>query len=191
MRSSRRVPESRFPLSPETRTALFLGAVALLTCLAVWLVSSAIVWTEESRIFGILWVAGFGFLFFDVAFLFILSVLRPFLKETALKGAFVKEFPKTAIVYPVRNESHGLFERIEYSFSGNKLPNTDLWILSDSSAEFEPYEREIVQRLQASHPERIFYRRRKFPLNVNREISRSFWGNTPSTSIFMFATLTG
>ena len=164
MRSSLAIPKGRFPLSPETRTALFLGAVALLTYLAVWLVSSAIVWTEESRIFGILWVAGFGFLFFDVAFLFSLSVLRPFLKETALKGAYIKEFPKTAIVYPVRNESHGLFERIEYSFSGNKLSNVDLWILSDSSAEFEPYEREIVQKLLANHPDRVFYRRREAPV---------------------------
>jgi len=164
VRSLRAIPGDRFPLSPETRTALFLGAVTLLTFIAVRLVSSAIVWTEESRMFGILWVAGFGFLFFGVAFLFSLSVLRPFLKETALKGAYIKEFPKTAIVYPVRNESHGLFERIEYSFSGNKLPNTDLWILSDSSAEFEPYEREIVAKLSASHPDRIFYRRREAPV---------------------------
>jgi hypothetical protein len=164
----RAIPTGRFPLSPEGRTALFLGAVALLTGLAVWLVSSAIVWTEESRLFGILWVAGFGFLFFNVAFLFILSVLRPFLKETALKGSFVKEFPKTAIVYPVRNESHGLFERIEYSFSGNKLPDTDLWILSDSSEEFESFEREIVERLQAIYPGRIFYR-------IQRSVSGSLF----------------
>ena len=135
MRSFSTVWGGRFPLKPEARTALFLGAVALLTFLAVGLVSSSIVWTEESLLFGVLWVAGFGFLFFNVAFLFSLSVLRPFLRETALKECFIKEFPKTAIVYPVRNESHGLFERIEYSFSGNKLPHTDLWVLSDSSAD--------------------------------------------------------
>lgn len=168
-----------FPLGPKTRTALFLGAITLLTVLAVWLVSSAIVWTEESRWFGLLWVAGFGFLFFNVAFLFLLSVIRPFLREPVLKEAFIKEFPKTAIVYPVRNESHGLFERIEYSFSGNKLPNTDLWVLSDSLAEFEPYEREIARKLTANYPGRIFYRRREAPLERKQGNIAEFLGSHP------------
>ncbi len=179
MKSFPAIPTGRFPLSPEARTALFLGAVALLTFLAVRLVSSAIVWTEESRWFGILWIAGFGFLFFNVAFLFALSVLRPFLKDTALKGSYVKEYPKTAIVYPIRNESHGLFERIEYSFSGNMLSNTDLWILSDSSAEFERFEREIVQRLQTSHPDRVFYRRREAPVERKQGNIAEFLGSHP------------
>ena len=179
MRSFQAIPRGRFPFSPQVRTALFLGAVALQTFLAVRLVSSAIVWTEESRWFGILWIAGFGFLFFDVAFLFTLSVLRPFLKDAALKGSFVKEFPKTAIVYPVRNESHGLFERIEYSFSGNKLSNTDLWILSDSSVEFEPFEREIVRRLQTSHPGSVFYRRRESPVERKQGNIAEFLGSHP------------
>jgi len=151
-------------MSSRGRTILFLGVVAVMTLAGVGLVSSTLVMTPETFMISAVWLAGFGFLFFNVSYLFVLSMVRPFLKVPLLKETYVKEFPKIALVYPVRNETHGLFERTHYSFSGNKLPRTDLWILSDSSAEHEPYEREVVDRLSIEHTGHIYYRRRAKPV---------------------------
>ncbi|MCB9800466.1 MAG: glycosyltransferase, partial [Candidatus Omnitrophica bacterium] len=104
---------------------------------------------------------------------------HPFLKNPVLEEAYVKNYPKTAMVYPIRNETHGLFERIHYSFSGNKLPQTDLWILSDSSEEFEPYEKELVRRLEQYHSGHVFYRRRKNPSERKQGNIAEFLGAHP------------
>lgn len=149
---------------PAKRTALFLGVAALLTFSVVWLVSSTVVFTEETLLWSLVWILGFGFLFFNVAYLFLISLVYPFLKTPLLKEAFVKHFPRVALVYPIRNEPYGMSERIHYSFSGNKLPNTDLWILSDSTEDFVPHENELVRKLEALHPGRVFYRRRRNPV---------------------------
>ena len=137
----------------------------VITVAAVRLVLSTLVITRETQLVSFLWVAGFGFLFFNVAYQFILCLCHLLIKKLpVLKEAYVDHFPRVALVYPVRNETHGLFERVGYSFSRNKLPNVDLWILSDSAEGFEQYEREVVERLQRQHPGRVFYRRRKEPV---------------------------
>ena len=148
----------------EKRTALFLGTVALMTLAAVGLVSSTMVMTEETFVLSLAWIFGFGFLFFNVAYLFLVSAVHPFLQTPILKEDYVKHFPKVALVYPVRNEPYGMSERIDYSFSGNKFHNVDLWILSDSSEDFVPYENNLVAKLERLHPGRVFYRRRPNPI---------------------------
>lgn len=160
--------ESRFYLNdwltPEKRTALFLGCILALTVLITSLVGSTLIITPETLVPSFAWLAGFGFLSFNVAYLFLLSLSQPLIRMPVLKEAYVRQFPKIAMVYPVRNEQHGMSERIHYSFSGNKLPNTDLWILSDSSEEFIPYENNLVKKLEGLHPGRVFYRRREHPV---------------------------
>jgi membrane glycosyltransferase len=150
-------------LNPGQRTALFLSAVTVMTLAAVYLVSSTLVITQETLFLSFLWVFGFGFLFFNIAYLFCLSLLPPFIRPPVLDESHVKYFPRVALVYPIRNERYGMSERIHYSFSGNKLTNIDLWILSDSTEEFIPYEANLVQRLKRLHPGRVFYRRRLNP----------------------------
>ena len=160
-----RKPGIKGGLTPQTRTILFLGGCVLITVAAVRLVLSTLVITRETQLVSFLWVAGFGFLFFNVAYQFILCLCHLLIRKLpVLKEAYVDHFPRVALVYPVRNETHGLFERVGYSFSRNKLPNVDLWILSDSAEGFERYEREVVERLQRQHPGRVFYRRRKEPV---------------------------
>ncbi len=160
-----RKPGIKGGLTPRTRTILFLGGCVLITVAAVRLVLSTLVITRETQLVSFLWVAGFGFLFFNVAYQFILCLCHLLIRKLpVLKEAYVDHFPRVALVYPVRNETHGLFERTGYSFSRNKLPNVDLWILSDSAEGFERYEREVVERLQRQHPGRVFYRRRKEPV---------------------------
>lgn len=151
-------------LNPDRRTKVFLGGVLGLTLFAVYEVSSTLVIIPETFVFSMLWVAGFGFLFFNVAYLFLLSIAHFFIREPVLNEVEITHCPKTALVYPVRNENHGLLERISYSFSGNNLLNTDLWILSDSSEEFIEYEKELLRNLQARYPGKVFYRRREVPI---------------------------
>ncbi|MDA9101392.1 glycosyltransferase, partial [Omnitrophica bacterium] len=146
------------------RTRIFLSSILLITLAAVCLVSSTLIVTAESFWISMAWIAGFGFLFLNVAFLFVMSVIRLFLKFPVLQEVYVKQFPKIALAYPIRNETHGLFERIHYSISGNKLPRTDLWILSDSSEEFEARERDLVAKLEQHHDGHVFYRRRELPV---------------------------
>lgn len=150
-------------LTPEKRTWVLLGSVTALTLIVTCLIASTMVITSETRVYSCLWIFGFGFLFWNVAYLFLLSLVQPFIKEPVLKETYVKSFPKIAMLYPIRNEAHGMSERIHYSFQGNKLPNTDLWILSDSTKDFIPYEKNLVTKLERLHPGRVFYRRRESP----------------------------
>lgn len=151
-------------LDSVKRAKLFLGLTLCLALIATGLVTSRVVFTQETWIFSVLWIFGFGFLIFNVTYLFLLSLAQPFIKAPILKEAYVKWIPRIALVYPVCNETHGLFERIHYSFSGNKLSNTDLWILSDSSEKFVSEEKNLIEKLELLHPERVFYRRRESPV---------------------------
>ena len=155
----------RFTINdPNKRTVIFLSAVFLLTFAGTLLVSSAIVMTEETFVLSFIWILGFGFLFLNVSYLFLTSLVHPFLKVPILKEAFVKHFPKVALVYPIRNEPYGMLERIHYSFSGNQLSHVDLWILSDSTDDFLSYENDLARELERLHPGRVYYRRRRDPV---------------------------
>lgn len=151
-------------LDPEKRAALFLGAIFTITCTAVLLLGRELILTKETLFLSLAWLAGFGFLFLNVAYLFVLSISHLFLKTSLLKEAYIKIFPKIALVYPVRNEKHGLYERINFSLEGNKLPNLDLWILSDSDSAYEAEEQKLVSRLREKYADRVHYRRREVPV---------------------------
>ncbi len=147
----------------DHRAELFLISILLITLFATQQVASALIVTDESLVLSVLWISGFAFLFANVAYLIVISILHLLLKKNYLPETYVKEFPKVAIVYPVRNETVGLYERINYSLSGNLLPCFDLWILSDSNASHEPYEMELVQKLKDKYGARVSYRRRVNP----------------------------
>src|SRR3989338_5735001 len=145
---------------------LFLIIAAVITVAASFLVASTMILTRESLFTSTLWLAGFTFLFFNVSYLFLLSIARPFIEEPILSECHIEEFPKTALVYPIRNEDHGLYERMDYSISGNRVPNLNLWILSDSDASYEPAELELAKCLENKYTHRVYYRRRLKPFEI-------------------------
>ncbi len=115
--------------------------------------------------------------FFPYVWAFVFSVLSvniSILAVQAFFGFFVKapDFPKVdrtsvesvhvALLYCIKNENFGLRERIQYTLSGNALPNLHLWILSDSSENFETAEGKLIHELQSSYSD-VFYRRRAVP----------------------------
>ncbi len=161
------------------RTQVFLLAAFFITLMVTVAVASTVIYTRETFWVSTLWIFGFSFLFFNVALILLQMIVRPFSKTPILEETFVGDFPKTALVYPVRNEYHGLFERINYSLSGNILPNLDLWILSDSSADFELFEQRIVEQLKAKYPGRVYYRRREAPVERKQGNISEFVSNHP------------
>ena len=158
---------------------LFLIVAGVITVAASLLIASTMILTRESLFPSALWLAGFTFLFFNVSYLFLLSIARPFIEEPIFSECHIEEFPKTALVYPIRNEDHGLYERMDYSLSGNRVPNLNLWILSDSDASYEPAELELVERLKSKYPNRVYYRRRVKPVERKQGNIKEFLTSHP------------
>lgn len=145
------------------KTLLFFSSLLGLTALGVFLVGREILFGEE-EILPWVWLGGFAFLFFNVAYLFVISVFSLFLEKEDLLETYVQEFPRTALCYFLRNEdTELLYQRMEWSFQGNRLPNLDFWILSDSDAGFEVEELGLRDRLRQKYGNRVHYRRREVP----------------------------
>jgi len=142
---------------------VYVGLMFVLTGTAVWLCTkSRLVEAEIGYVF--VWLFCFGFLTFNVSYIFIVSLYSAFLKPQIFKEIDIKNIPKSAIVYTVRNESIGLYERMEYSFANNDHRNVDLVLLSDSSPEYYPYEEEVIKKLKDRFGfERVKYLPRKVP----------------------------
>jgi membrane glycosyltransferase len=111
-----------------------------------------------------LWVAGFSFLIFNVLYMFLTSVFYLAAKHRVLPESYVPYIPKTAIVYPLKNESAAVLERIAYTFANNRLPDVDLWVLSDSDPGYLAGEEQMVMELKKRFGEhKIRYRHRPVP----------------------------
>ncbi|MDP2643559.1 MAG: glycosyltransferase [Desulfobacterales bacterium] len=151
-------------MKTEQKTCLFLTSVLSFTLAVSGVILTTIIFTKATALLSWLWILGFTFLFFNVSYLFHLSVAYFFIKPHTLHEMFVKKIPKVAIVYPVRNEDHGLYERIDYSLGNNLLPQLDLLILSDSDQGYESKEMDLVMRLKEKYGERVHYRRRPLPV---------------------------
>ena len=158
---------------------LFISLVLAATLITTFFVWRSLIVTDETFLISLIWLSGFVFLFFNVIYVFFLSLMSLFPKAPKLCEVFFRSFPKTALLYPVRNETHGLLERMDYSLSGNKLPGLDLWILSDSDAGYEAFELGIYRRLFEKYPGRVFYRRREVPLERKQGNIQEFLKNHP------------
>jgi len=144
----------------DLKTLLFFSSLLSLTVTGTMIVGSGILFGEE-EILPWIWLAGFALLFFNVSYLFVISVFSVLLKKKVLPEVYVQEFPKTAFCYFIRHEDTDLlYQRMDWSFQGNRIPNLDFWILSDSDSEFEAEELRLVNRLHKKYGNRLHYRRR-------------------------------
>lgn len=143
----------------------------------IWVLDQITAYQSSLVLVG--WIAGFSFLFLNVIYLFLLSLIFLFVRPRHLEEIYVERFPRTAVCYFIRNEKDGLFERMFYSFDGNKLPGVDFWILSDSEAGFESGELELKSRLEASLKRTVFYRRRHAPIERKQGNMRDFLESHP------------
>ncbi|MBN2453107.1 MAG: hypothetical protein JXB40_02440 [Candidatus Omnitrophica bacterium] len=110
--------------------------------------------------------------YFGNAWSFLHMLYYPFVKLKPFKEVFLQEMPATAIVYFIRKESAGLYERMEYSFANNFLPNVDLWIASGQAAqEYIDYEMSVIARLKEQFGDnRVFRLHSENPNDKKREM---------------------
>ncbi|MFC2140375.1 glycosyltransferase family 2 protein [Candidatus Auribacterota bacterium] len=145
---------------------LFIATSLGLTFFTTYLVYGMIVFEKGNLIFPILWVSGFSVLTFNVCLtltqvIFYLLTVPKILPEVSLSP---DQNPTTAVLYPVKDEDFGLYERMKYTISNNKAKNVIFWVLSDSSKTVD-YERKVVRELQNDFGKNIIqYRRRKDPI---------------------------
>ena len=112
-------------------------------------------------------------LLFNNAWMLWHSVYYFFLREGVVFAEQpLARIPKTAIVFFVRKESTGLFERLEYSYRNNFLPNVHLWIVSGEAPErYIDYERDVLGRLRKIFGERrVRWLHSDDPANKKREM---------------------
>lgn len=147
-----------------THPYLYISLIIGLSFIALYNCAIDVFAAREDFIFSILWLAGFFILVLNVAYIFACSLYSVVIKPDILKEANIAEVPKAAILYTIRNEEFGLYERIEYTFKNNYLENVDLWFLSDSDSEYIEYEQGVIQKLKEKFGEaKIKYRNRKVP----------------------------
>lgn len=143
---------------------VYIGLMVANTVFLVWVCKNSSL-SEANPNYMFIWLACFGFLTFNINYVFVASIYSMFLKPEILPEVNVKYIPKTAIIYTVRNESTGIFERIDYSLSHNDYRNVDFYLLSDSDESNYAYEENVVTRLR----EKFGFDRIKY---VPRKIAR-------------------
>ena len=146
------------------RPIIFLGTLFVLTFAAGYLMAGMLVFDESTWLYSAFWLFCFVLLIFNVNYMLVNSFFRLWVKNEPCPELDLKDFPKTAILYPVKNETFGLYERLRYSLSSNEKLSFDVWVLSDSSDENSlEYEKEVVNELRKDFAGRaIFYRHRPY-----------------------------
>lgn len=163
----------------NAKSILFLSSLIFLTALGVFLVGRELL-IQEGEIFPWLWLLGFAFLYMNIVYLFLISIASLFIKNRNFPEIYIKYFPKTALCYFLRNEDTRLvYERMDSTLLGNRLPNLDFWILSDSDPEHESHELELLGRLRNKYGNRIYYRRRHEPYERKQGNIREFVESHP------------
>jgi len=111
-------------------------------------------------------------LFFNNAWMLMHAVYYPFCRPKPFSEVTLDKIPKTAIIYFIRKESSGLFERLKYSFENNFIPNVDLWIVSgEGEQKYIDYEWDVIKRLRKVFGEdRVLRMHSDDPKNKKREM---------------------
>ncbi len=148
-----------------TRGYLFVFTAFILTFIITYIMAGMIVFEEGNILFPLLWLMGFCVLVFNVCLALTQAVFYFFSSEMILPEAKPEGNPMTAVVYPVKDETFGLYERIKYTIENNIEENVHYWILSDSKGPALEYEEDITGRLCKDFPEiPIKYRNRPDPV---------------------------
>ncbi len=161
------------------RRLLFFSAVFVSTCIATWVLAD-ILWRGAMEPMEYLMLFVFFPLFFMVVcgffqslagFIILLNKKPSLTQEAPLQS--LEELPPTAIVFPIFNEDvSDVFSRLEAIYhslrENGTLSKFDFFVLSDSSSSEKWIEEEmewiaLCKKINAFG--KIFYRKRKLPIN--------------------------
>ncbi len=142
----------------------YIGFIFFITFFITYICANFIVFEIGNLLFPIVWLIGFSVLIFNVAYNLVCSLYYLITKPYILKEATLEAIPSCAIVYPIRNEAVGLYERMEYTLVNNNLPNVKFCFLSDSDPEYFEYESDVVAKLRNKFSkEKVYYWHRAKP----------------------------
>lgn len=147
------------------RAYFFIIIVCLLTFILAYVMATSMLFEKGNRLFPLLWLLGYVVLIFNVCLIFTQTLFYVFSKEMLLPEVEITVNPMTAVVYPVKDETFGLSERIRYTIEKNREKNVHFWILSDSQNPVVlEYERDVFTRLQNDFADVVIeYRNRRNP----------------------------
>lgn len=147
-----------------SRPFVFFSTALVLFGLIIFICFRFIVWETGNILFPLLWLLCFAMLVFDVIHNALCAAFHLFTKQERLLSVQLDTLPSCAIVYPIRNEAVGLYERMAYTLRNNNFEAARLCFLSDSSPEFFRYESDVVRRLRDEFgKEKIYYWHRHDP----------------------------
>ena len=150
----------------QQNSAGYLSLILGLTALIAYLMAGMIDYSAGNFLYSVFWLACFCFFTFNIAYMLVTSFFYLFVKTPFFPESSLSRFPSTAVIYPVKNEGEGLYERMRYSLLSSKDSEFDCWLLSDSDRkEILEYERDVIKKLQIEFGvESIRYRRREKPV---------------------------
>ena len=144
---------------------LFVFTAFLLTFVITYVMAGMVVLERGNIVFPLLWLMGFCVLIFNVCLVLTQAIFYVFSREMILPEVRPAVNPMTAVVYPVKDETFGLYERIKYTIEKNKAENVNFWILSDSKGETLEYEKDVFSRLKRDFNDVVIgYRNRQNPV---------------------------
>lgn len=116
------------------------------------LLAGMLQWQASTSALAAAWIAGFFFVALNLCYLVVVCVYAAFTRQHYLKEIRPAGPVRVAILYVVKNEAGNLAQRMSDTFSGNRDPSTDLWLISNSDMPaILDVEQTIVRRLRDQH----------------------------------------
>ena len=170
-RSASSLPRIGMRICDEPATSWACGAFGLAVT-AIWL--SLVIWVlfveAHYPVFPnavtCIWIAGYFYFTLSTCLSFCLNLWGAFLtRPRILPELDAAPRRRVALVCPIfKEDSARLLIRLAAILRGNLSPDVDLWLLSDSPEGYEEGERNLIEKLRGTFPDRqdaIRYRRRQ------------------------------
>jgi len=148
-----------------TKGYFFVSIAFMLTFIVTYIMAGMIIFEEGNILFPSLWLAGFCVLVYNVCLALTQAIFYFFSSAKILSEHRPSSNPMTAVVYPVKDEAFGLYERIRYTVENNNEENVHYWVLSDSKGQVLEYEKDIIEKLRTEFKDvTVNYRNRPDPV---------------------------
>ena len=144
-------------------------------------------WSFSKLFLGSLWIFGFFLIALNLSYLLHGCVLAGWIAPASVPSRQVDVIPPTAILYVVRNEDLRFIAQMAETYSGNREPGMDLWLISNSDqADIMRRERAMIEELNDQFPDANIrhYQPRNNPLG-RKHVAIRAWADENITYQYM------
>ena len=110
----------------------YILSIVWLALLFSLLLAGMLDWSFSKPFLGSLWILGFFLIALNLSYLLHGCVLAGWIAPASVQSLQIEVIPDTAILYVVRNEDPKFVEQMAETYSGNREPGIDLWLISNS-----------------------------------------------------------